>query len=129
MNYNKIILGGRLGADPELRTLNDGKCVVSFNLAVNRKFTKDHPQADWFTCEAWNGLAQTIEKYFKKGSQILVSGRIENDTYEKEGQKITRAKIKIEDFSFVDKANGTPQTSNGNHQPTTPPSEDDDMSF
>lgn len=126
MNYSKIILGGRLGADPELREFNDKK-VVNFNMAVNRKFTKDEPIADWFKCEAWNGLAETISKHFKKGSNILITGTPLIDTYETEQGRVSRLKVRIEDFSFVDSST----SSNSGDQPTTAftPSEDDDMPF
>lgn len=126
MNYSKIILGGRLGVDPELREFNDKK-VVNFSLAVNRKFSKNEPTVDWFRCEAWNGLAETISKFFKKGSNILITGTPLIDIYETGNGKASSFKVRIEDFSFVDSST----SSNSGDQPTTAftPSEDDDMPF
>ena len=110
MSFNKIILEGRLGADPELREINENSCVANFRIAVNRKYVKDkdHPVADWFTCEAWNGLAKTIQTYFHKGSRILISGRLENNVVDRDdGTKVTYATVKVEDFTFIDSKTDT----------------------
>lgn len=69
---NVIMLSGRLGADPEVRTVGDGKQVASFNLAVTRSKT----ETDWFKCTAWNNLAELSEKYLKKGSAVAIVGSV-----------------------------------------------------
>jgi single-strand DNA-binding protein len=69
---NVIMLSGRLGADPEIRTVGDGKQVASFTLAVTRSKT----ETDWFKCTAWNNLAELAEKYLKKGNAVAVVGSV-----------------------------------------------------
>ena len=107
---NKVCLLGRICADIELKTTGDNK-YTRFNLAVNRKVSKDEEKkTDFISCVAWNKLAETISKYFKKGSQIAINGRISTGSYEKEdGSKVYTSDIVIEDFDFVDKKEETPE--------------------
>lgn len=100
MNVNKVTLGGRLTADPEIRFVND-KSVVSFSIAVDRSFNKE--KTDFFNCTMWGKRAETIHKHFHKGSRILLCGRIENDSWEADGVKKYSTKIVMDDFWFVDK--------------------------
>ena len=84
---NKVILLGRLTKDVELRyTQTSNTAVASFSLAVNRKFTKEgeEQQADFFNIVAWNKLAETASKYLRKGSLILITGRLQNRNWEDE---------------------------------------------
>lgn len=103
-NLNKIILGGRLTADPELKTSPTGIPVCAFTIAVNRIRQKDGEQsADFFNCIAWRGAAEFICKYFKKASSICIIGAIHQRTYtDKEGQKRTVTEITVEEALFVD---------------------------
>ena len=102
---NKVILYGRMTQKPELRYTESNTPYVRFSLAVNRPRIKDkQPEADFINCIAWNKTAETIDKYFDKGSRILVSGRIQVSNYtDKEGNKKTINDIVIEDFNFLDK--------------------------
>ena len=106
---NKIEILGRLVKDPELRTTSSGTPVTSFTLAVNRKFSKDGDrQADFFNIVAWQKSAEFAYKYFKKGQQIAVVGRLENRSWEdKEGQKRVSTEIIAEDFDFADSKKDT----------------------
>ncbi|WP_276924246.1 single-stranded DNA-binding protein [Faecalibaculum rodentium] len=72
-------LTGRLTKDIELRTTQSGKTVANFTLAVNRRF-KSHgqPDADFFRCQAWGKTAEVLHQYTHKGSQIGVTGRLQN---------------------------------------------------
>lgn len=101
---NKVCLLGRICADLELKTAGSNQ-YTRFNLAVNRKVSKDEEKkTDFISCVAWNKTAEIINKYFKKGSQIAINGRISTGSYEKEdGSKIYTSDIVIEDFDFVDK--------------------------
>ena len=90
-NFNKVILGGRLTADPELRTTATGVSVVSFTVAVNRRFvnknSEDQPQADFINCTAWRATAEFISRYFKKASSICVVGSIQTRNWtDQQGQ-------------------------------------------
>ena len=71
-NFNKVILGGRITADPELRTTSSGISVTSFSVAVNRRASRNsddqQTQADFFNVTAWRQLAEFVTRYFRKGS-------------------------------------------------------------
>ncbi len=98
-SLNKVMLIGNLGADPEVRTTNNGSRVAQFSLATSRQWTtqggEKQEKTEWHKCVAWNtgrggsGLADTIEKYLKKGDRVYVEGRIEYRTYE-DKEKQTR---------------------------------------
>lgn len=100
---NKVELLGRLTKDPEIRyTQNTNTMVASFTLAVNRRFRKEGEQeADFINCVAWKNTAEFINKYFKKGQQILVGGRIQTRNYEDNGQKHYITEVIIEDVYFT----------------------------
>jgi single-strand DNA-binding protein len=97
-SLNKVMLIGNLGADPEVRTTTNGSRVAQFSLATSRQWTtqggEKQEKTEWHRCVAWNtsrgsGLADTIEKYLKKGDRVYVEGRIEYRTYE-DKEKQTR---------------------------------------
>lgn len=84
---NKVILLGRLTKDPDVRyTQSTNTMVTSFTLAVNRRFVKqgEERQADFINCVAWNKTAEFVSKYFKKGQQVGVIGRIQTRNYDDE---------------------------------------------
>lgn len=78
---NRVVLIGRLTRDPELRKTQTGKSVVSFTLAVNRKYSKEE-QADFINCVAWNQTADFMANYLTKGALISVEGSIQSRTYD-----------------------------------------------
>ncbi len=82
---NKVILLGRLTKDPETRyTQSTNTQVTSFTLAVNRRFVKqgEERQADFINCVEWNKTAEFVSKYFRKGQQVGVIGRIQTRNYD-----------------------------------------------
>ncbi|MBO5104305.1 MAG: single-stranded DNA-binding protein [Ruminococcus sp.] len=82
---NKVILMGRLTADPELRQTPSGVSSCSFSVAVNRKFVNKQTgerQADFIRCIAWRQTAEFINRYFNKGSMICVEGELRQDNYQ-----------------------------------------------
>jgi single-strand DNA-binding protein len=104
-NLNKVILGGRLTADPELKQTQSGIPVVTFSIAVNRRFqAKDAPQqADFFNVTAWRASAEFVSRFFKKGSSICVVGSIQNRTWtDPQGVKHYATDIVADEISFVD---------------------------
>ena len=104
-NFNKVILGGRLTADPELKQTQSGIPVVSFSIAVNRRYqSKDAPQqTDFFNVTAWRATAEFVSKYFRKGSSICVTGSIQNRTWtDQQGQKRYATDIVADEVMFVD---------------------------
>ena len=100
MALNSVVLSGRLVKDPETRTVgNDNVTVCQFTIAVDKK-GKD-AGANFIDCTAWRGTGETIAKYFKKGSPIGVSGRLNQETWEKDGKKNSKLGVVVDDFSFL----------------------------
>lgn len=115
LNVNKVILGGRLTANPELKTTQSGKSVCSFSIAVNRKIKQQgQPDADFFNIVAWSNNADTVARYFKKGSSICVVGNIQNRTWtDNNNQKHYATDIVADEVYFVD----SKSESEGNNTP------------
>lgn len=109
-NFNKVILGGRLTADPELKTIPTGKSVCSFTVAVNRRANKDgEVVADFFNCTAWDSRAEFICKYFRKASCISIVGSLQNRSWTaNDGTKRYATDILVDEASFVDGKNESP---------------------
>ena len=87
---NKVVLMGRLTKDPEVRyTQNTNTLVASFSLAVNRRFAKqgEERQADFINVVAWSKTGEFCSKYFKKGQQVGIIGRIQTRNWEDENQQ------------------------------------------
>ena len=105
---NTIMIMGRMTKDPDVRTVGEGENafkVAKFSVAVNRFSKKEHPEADFFDVEAFRSKAEVIEKYFHKGSRILVRGEMHFDNYQdKDGNNRKAAKITMDDFGFIDTA-------------------------
>ena len=104
-NFNKVILGGRLTADPELKTTQSGIAVVSFSIAVNRRYKNaaQQTEADFFNVTAWRSTAELVARYFRKGSSICVVGTIQNSTWtDQQNVKHYRTDIVADEVMFVD---------------------------
>lgn len=102
---NKIILLGRLSKDVEVRyTQANNTMVASFTLAVNRRFKQEgQPDADFINIAAWSKLAEFCSKYFKKGQQVSIVGRLQTRTWEDEnGQKRYVTEVVAEEAYFAD---------------------------
>ena len=99
---NKVILTGRLTADPEISSSASGTTFARFSIAVDRRFkTEGGPTADFFNCSAFSKTAEFIEKHFKKGNKINIVGRLENNDYtNKNGQKVRDTKVMVEEVEF-----------------------------
>ena len=112
---NKVILMGRLTRDPEVRyTQTNNTVVASFSLAVNRRFAKqgEERQADFINIVAWSKLGEFCSKYFKKGQQVGIIGRIQTRNYDdKDGKKVYVTEILASNISFLD-SKGTGATGN-----------------
>lgn len=100
---NKITLVGRLTKEAELRVTQAGKSVATFTLAVPRPYKKDaEVNADFILCVAWQGTAETISKYVRKGHRVAVSGRLETNEYERDGEKRKNCCVVVEQFEFLE---------------------------
>ena len=116
-NLNKVILGGRMTADPELKQTPQGISVTSFSIAVNRR-GKD-AQTDFINCVAWRQTADFICRFFKKGSSICISGSIQTRTWnDQQNNKRYATEIVAEEAFFVDAKADAPAGFGGNDAPT-----------
>ena len=111
LHLNKVILCGRLCADPELKQTQNSVSVVSFTLAVNRRYqsrndTQTGPQADFISVVAWRQTAEFIARYFRKGSAICLTGSIQTRTWQDaQGQKRYATEVVVDEAMFVDSKN------------------------
>lgn len=100
MAFNLVILTGRLTKDPELKHGASGTAYCKFTLAVNR-MKKDDP-ADFILCSAFGKTAELIAEYVKKGNKLGVQGRLQQDTYEKDGEKISKTGVTVDKIEFLE---------------------------
>lgn len=116
---NKVILIGRLVADPELRSTQSGKSVATYRLAVDRKVKQDgQPEADFLTCVAWGKGAEFASTYLHKGTKIAIEGRIQTRSYEgNDGKKVYVTEILVEQHEFCESKKASPDYSAGHQAP------------
>ncbi len=115
---NKVILMGRLTRDPEVRYSggDNSMTIARFGIAVDRRFRRgqDGAEADFFNCTSFGRQAEFVEKYLKKGTKVLLSGRIQNDNYtNREGQKVSSVQIIAEEIEFAESKNAAGGRSEG----------------
>lgn len=103
---NKVILMGRLTRDPDVRYTQgeNSMAVARFTLAVDRRFKRDGEQgADFISCVAFGKGAEFIEKYFRQGMRVTVSGRLQTGSYtNREGQKVYTTDVVLEEQEFAE---------------------------
>lgn len=100
---NKVILKGRLTADPEMRNTPNDVTVCNFTVAINRRFDKE--KTDFILCEAWKQTAEFIAKYFTKGKEIALCGELHIDKYDKDGETRYITKINVDEVEFCGSKN------------------------
>ena len=131
--FSKAIITGNLTRDPELRSTGSGTSVCSFSVAVNRVYRgadgENKEDVSYIDCSAWGKLGEMISNYAKKGSGVLVSGRLNQRSWEdKNGGKRSSVEIVVEDFNFVGggsgKDGGSSYSSSAAQAPSTDTSED-----
>jgi len=138
---NKVILMGRLTTDPDVRyTQTNNTAVSSFNLAVNRRFVKEgeERQADFIKIVAWAKTGEFCSKYFKKGQQVGIIGRIQTRNYDDDnGQKHYITEVIAEEVYFADSKRDTEDAfskygsvfSDNNSSEFSVSQDDDDLPF
>lgn len=102
---NKVVLMGRLTRDPDVRYTSNNTLVASFSLAVNRRFARqgEERQADFINIVAWDKTGEFCSKYFKKGQQVGIIGRIQTRNYDdKDGKKVYVTEVIAEEAYFAD---------------------------
>ena len=122
LNLNKVVLAGRLTADPELKQTTTGISVTSFTLAVNRKYAKDQEQqqTDFISVVAWRQTAEFISRYFKKGSALCITGAIQTRSWQdQQGQKRYATEVVADEAMFVDSKSDNQPAENGSFIPGT----------
>ena len=108
---NKVILQGRLTAIPELMHTKTDKAVVHFSIAVeDNRSVNDEREVNFFNCEAWNKTAEFICKYFEKGQQIIIDGRLKTSTFtDKDGNNRKNVYVVVEGVNFCGVKSGEAQ--------------------
>ena len=120
---NKVVLVGRLTAKPELRYTASNTAYTRFSVAVNRNFTnaEGKREADFINVVAWRKQAETISKYFDKGSLIGIEGRLQTGSYDdKDGNKRYTVDVALDNFEFLESKNARSQASGFEPSEPTP---------
>ena len=128
---NSLIIKGRLTADPELKNTSNATEYCDFTVAVDRFAGKDKErETDFVPCRAWRQTAVFIQKYFKKGQEILVGGEIRFDKYEKDGEKRTYSYMTANRVEFCGSKAKIEENLSGSVDDFTPVSSaNDDLPF
>ena len=103
-SVNKIILVGNVGRDPDIQQTKNGTKVAHLSLATNRRLpagTEPQERTDWHRLTLWNRLAQFAEDYIRTGDRIYVEGRLEYDSYERDGVVIPTAEVHVNEVLLL----------------------------
>lgn len=104
-SFNQVTLMGNLTRDPELRQTPSGQNVCSFSLALNRSYKGAdgnwQEATDYVDVVAWGPLGERVAQYLSKGSQCLVSGRLQSRSWEQDGQKRSKVEVVAQDVTFL----------------------------
>ncbi len=132
---NKVMLIGHLGKDPEMSYTPSGIARCVFSLATSDSYKGDNDQwidrTEWHNITVWRKLAEICSQYLKKGSKIYMEGKIQTDSYEKDGKKNYFTKIVMSEMVMLDKKEGgsvAAESTNGTAEPvhvSDKPSEED----
>ncbi len=135
--FSKAIVAGNVTRDPEMRATPSGAQACNFTIAVNRVFRgsdgNQQEQTSFIDCVAWGKSGETIAQYVRKGSALIVSGRIEQRSWEDKtsGQRRSRVEIIVDDFSFVGGGDGAGRSAGGSApraaKPSAPASVNDEV--
>jgi single-strand DNA-binding protein len=131
---NKVMLIGRLGKDPELKYTEKGTAYCNFSLATDESYKDENgnkvDRTEWHNIVTWRKLAEICQQYLKKGSKIFCEGKLQTDSYEKDGIKRYSTKIVMTDMSMLDSKGATEKVSDEvNKTAETGPAEEDDLPF
>lgn len=113
---NKMILQGRLTADPEIKQTQSGVSCASFTVAWSEKY-KEIETKCFQRCKAWRGTADFLGKYFAKGQEIIVCGKMVTEEWEKDGQKRSQQVLVVDEVHFSGKRQDAPQGSQNSINP------------
>jgi single-strand DNA-binding protein len=109
-SVNKIILVGHVGRDPELRETQNGTKVANVSLATNHRFPangdEERERTEWHRLTLWNRLALFADEYLRKGDRVYVEGRLEYDSYERDGVTIPTAEVSVRELVLLSPPRG-----------------------
>jgi len=142
-SMNKVILIGNLGQDPDFRMLDSGIALCKLNVATSEFYKDDQgewkEETEWHRVVLWRNLAETANKFLKKGSKVAIEGRLKTSSYEKDGITRYSTDIIANSLVFLDKADSADYQSDndkrfsksniGESIPDTSSNEDDDLPF
>ena len=119
--YQQITIVGRLGQDPEVRMTATGVPVASLSVGVSEKWTgkdgKKQERTDWFRVTAWQKLAEICGKYLQKGALVMFVGKMQQSTYEKDGQKMYKWELIASEMKMLGDKRENSSASGGSYQP------------
>ena len=119
---NNTAIHGRLTADPELKHTQSQVAYCTFTVAVDRSYKQgDEKLTDFFNCIAWRGQAEMVAKYFNKGKEIVVSGEMNDNPYEKDGHKIHWWQLNVKSVDFCGSKGNSSSGEVGNDPDQIPP--------
>jgi single-strand DNA-binding protein len=108
-SINKLILVGHVGRDPEVQSTSNGNRVAHFSLATDRRIPRDNgfeQRTEWHRLTVWGRLAELAQEYIRKGDRLYVEGRIQYDSYERDGVTIPTADVVVRELVMLGSASG-----------------------
>jgi single-strand DNA-binding protein len=108
-SINKIILVGHIGRDPDVQTTASGAKVAHVSLATSRRFARNgttEERTEWHRLTLWDRLAQLAEEYVRKGDRVYVEGRMEYDSFERNGVTIPTSEVLVRELVLLSATNG-----------------------
>ena len=108
-SINKIILVGNVGRDPDIQTTQAGTKVAHLSLATSRRIPRNgavEERTDWHRLTVWDRLAELVEDYVRKGDRLYVEGRMEYDSFEREGVTVPTAEVQVRELVMLGSPSG-----------------------
>ncbi len=108
-SVNKLILVGNVGRDPEVQSTANGHKVAHFSLATSRRIPRENgfdERTDWHRLTVWDRLAELTSEYIRKGDRLYIEGRIQYDSYERDGVTIPTADVVVRELVMLGSASG-----------------------
>lgn len=133
MSVNKAIIMGRLGKTPEAKHTSSGTLVCEFSVATSERFVNKNGQkqekTEWHNIVGWGKTAEVLSRCFVKGNQIYIEGKIQTQTWEKNGEKKYKTVIIVQEFQFVDGKNSSSGVDQSASFGSEPVQENEDLPF